>query len=152
MAVDAGYRVTAPELSPRRACEGKDRLCVAGRISGDVPESPEFMIPFGKAAIRREGTDCSLVSYSRGVHQCLRAADILAKEGIECEVVDLRTLVPLDIETIVKSVIKTHRAVVFTEEPKNMSFALDWYTTRRVGSTVAKAPEHLIQYDFNWKF
>lgn len=91
-------------------------------LSGEVPEDPEFTVPFGKAAIRREGTTISLISYSRGVHMCLKAAETLAKEGIECEVIDLRTLVPLDMETVVASVRKTHHAVVAQEEWRNVSF------------------------------
>ena len=69
-------------------------------FQGEVPDDPEFLTPFGKAAVRRAGKDISLVSYSRGVHMCLKAADTLAKDGIDCEVIDLRTLVPLDMETV----------------------------------------------------
>jgi pyruvate dehydrogenase E1 component beta subunit len=94
-------------------------------LRGEVPEDTDYMIPFGKAAIRRAGTDISLVSYSRGVHICLKAAETLAKEGIECEVVDLRTLVPLDMETVLASVRKTHRAVVMHEEWKNVGFGAE---------------------------
>jgi pyruvate dehydrogenase E1 component beta subunit len=90
--------------------------------SGEVPEDPEFTVPFGVAAVRREGTDCTLVSYSRGVHLCLKAAEALAKDKIECEVIDLRTLVPLDMETVLASVRKTHRAVAVQEEWRNVSF------------------------------
>lgn len=92
-------------------------------FQGEVPEDPDFTVPFGQAAVRRTGTDITLVAYSRGVHLCLKAADTLAKEGIECEVIDLRTLVPLDMETVLNSVRKTHRAVVAQEEWKNVSFA-----------------------------
>ena len=91
-------------------------------FQGEVPDDPEFMVPFGKAKVRREGKDISLVSYSRGVHMCLKAAETLAKDGIDCEVIDLRTLVPLDMETVLASVRKTHRAVVAQEEWKNVSF------------------------------
>ena len=91
-------------------------------FQGEVPDDPEFMVPFGKAAVRREGKDISLVSYSRGVHMCLKAAETLAKDGIDCEVIDLRTLVPLDMETVLASVRKTHHAVVAQEEWKNVSF------------------------------
>jgi pyruvate dehydrogenase E1 component beta subunit len=90
-------------------------------MQGEVPDDTEFMVPFGKAAVRRTGAHCTLVSYSRGVYLCLRAADALAKEGIECEVIDLRTLVPLDMETVVASVSKTHHAVVAQEEWRNVS-------------------------------
>lgn len=94
-------------------------------LQGDVPEDPEFLIPFGQAAIRREGTDVTLISYSRGVHLCLKAAEALARDGIACEVIDLRTLVPLDIETVLQSVRKTHRAVVVHEEWKNVGFGAE---------------------------
>lgn len=91
--------------------------------SDDVPDDPEFTVPFGEAAIRREGTDITLVSYSRGVRLCLNAAEMLAKEGIECEVIDLRTLIPLDMETVVASVRKTHHALVAQEEWRNVSMS-----------------------------
>lgn len=91
-------------------------------FQGEVPEDPDFTVPFGVAAVRRTGTDITLVSYSRGVHHCLKAAETLAQEGIECEVIDLRTLVPLDMETVLTSVRKTHRAVAVQEEWKNVSF------------------------------
>jgi pyruvate dehydrogenase E1 component beta subunit len=90
--------------------------------SGEVPEDPDFTVPFGVAAVRREGTDCTLVSYSRGVNLCLKAAEALAKDRIECEVIDLRTLVPLDMETVLASVRKTHHAVAVQEEWRNVSF------------------------------
>jgi pyruvate dehydrogenase E1 component beta subunit len=90
---------------------------------GEVPEDPEFTVPFGKAAIHREGADVTLIAYSRGVKYCLNAAKTLEKENIECEVIDLRTLVPLDMETVLASVRKTHHAVVVQEEWKNVSFS-----------------------------
>ena len=92
-------------------------------LKGEVPADPEFLVPFGKAAIHREGGDITLISYSRGVHLCLKAAEKLADEGIECEVIDLRTLVPLDMETILASVHKTHNAVAVQEEWRNVSFS-----------------------------
>lgn len=94
-------------------------------LQGDVPDDTEFTVPFGQAAIRREGTDVTLISYSRGVHLCLKAAEALAKEEISCEVIDLRTLVPLDMNTIVASIGKTHRAVVVHEEWKNVGFGAE---------------------------
>jgi pyruvate dehydrogenase E1 component beta subunit len=78
---------------------------------GHVPEE-EYVIPFGQAKIRREGGDCTVVSFGRPVHFCMEAATELAKEGIECEVIDGRTIRPLDIETIVRSVKKTNSCVV----------------------------------------
>lgn len=88
---------------------------------GDVPDDPDHVVEFGKAVVRRKGKDCTLIGYSRGVHMCLRAAETLAAEGIECEVIDLRTIVPLDMDTVVESVCKTHRAVVAQEEWRNVS-------------------------------
>lgn len=91
----------------------------------EVSLDPEFLVPFGQAAILREGKHISLISYSRGLRLCLKAAATLAAEGIECEVVDLRTLVPLDMETVTASVRKTHHAVVVHEEWRNVGFGAE---------------------------
>jgi pyruvate/2-oxoglutarate/acetoin dehydrogenase E1 component len=88
---------------------------------GFVPEE-EYIIPFGVADIKRPGKDVSLVTYSRMVLRSLEAAEALASEGIDVEVVDLRTLKPLDINTIVNSVKKTGRLVCVTEAYENTSF------------------------------
>ena len=92
---------------------------------GEVPEDPEFTVPFGKAAVRTEGTDITIISYSNMVLKSLKAAEALEKDGIHCEVIDLRTLVPLDMETLVASIKKTHRAVVAHEEWKNVGFGAE---------------------------
>ena len=93
---------------------------------GEVSEDPEFLIPFGVADIKRPGSDVTIVTYSHGVGMCLAAANKIAEEaGIECEVVDLRTLVPLDMETVLRSVRKTHRAIVVHEEWKNVGFGAE---------------------------
>jgi pyruvate dehydrogenase E1 component beta subunit len=84
-------------------------------VKGEVPEDPEFLVPFGKARVAREGTDATIVSWSRLVHVSLEAAALLEKEGIDCEVIDLRSLRPLDEESLVASVRKTHRAVIAYE-------------------------------------
>ncbi|MEW5687650.1 MAG: pyruvate dehydrogenase complex E1 component subunit beta [Pseudomonadota bacterium] len=81
----------------------------------DVPEGIDWVVPIGKAKVRREGTGVTLVAYSRMVGFCLQAAEELAKEGIEAEVVDLRTIRPMDIETVVESVKKTNRLVTVEE-------------------------------------
>jgi len=83
-------------------------------VSQEVPEE-EYLIPFGKADIKREGSDVTLVTFSFMVHVALAAAYNLEKEGINVEVVDLRTLVPLDVETIVKSAKKTGRLLIVHE-------------------------------------
>jgi 2-oxoisovalerate dehydrogenase E1 component len=73
------------------------------------------LIPLGKAAIRRAGTDVTLVSYSRMVLECMEAAEQLATEGISVEVIDLRTVAPLDFETVLRSLAKTNRLVIAHE-------------------------------------
>jgi pyruvate/2-oxoglutarate/acetoin dehydrogenase E1 component len=88
---------------------------------GPVPEE-DYLIPFGVADIKREGRDLTLVTYSRMVLRALEAAEILAREEIEVEVIDLRTLKPLDIDTVVESVKKTGRFVGLTEAYENTSF------------------------------
>ncbi len=88
---------------------------------GPVPEK-EYVIPMGVADVKRKGHDLTLVTYSRMVLRSLEAAEILAREGIEVEVIDLRCLKPLDIETVVQSVKKTGRFVGVTESYENTSF------------------------------
>jgi pyruvate dehydrogenase E1 component beta subunit len=83
--------------------------------SFEVPDLPDFSIPFGKARIWREGTDVTIVSFGIGMRYSLEAADILGKEGISVEVVDLRTLRPLDYDTVLASVMKTNRCVTVEE-------------------------------------
>lgn len=81
---------------------------------GIVPEG-EYLVPIGKAAIRREGTDVTLISYNKMTLVALDAATELAKEGISAEVIDLRTIRPLDVETLINSVKKTNRCVIVDE-------------------------------------
>src|ERR671916_676551 len=82
---------------------------------GEVEEG-DNAVPFGKARIAREGSDVTLIAYGRQVNLCLRAADTLAEDGFEAEVIDLRSLRPFDEDTIVESVEKTHRAVAVQEQ------------------------------------
>jgi acetoin:2,6-dichlorophenolindophenol oxidoreductase subunit beta len=91
---------------------------------GEVPEGNEG-IPLGVADTKREGDDVTIVAISRMVHQALAAADALSAEGIEAEVIDPRTLSPLDNETILSSVAKTHRLVVVDEDNPRCSAATD---------------------------
>jgi len=81
---------------------------------GEVPEE-EYTIPIGKAELKREGSDCSIITSGKMVLVAMQAADTLAKEGIKIDVVDLRTIRPMDVEAIVTSVKKTNRAVVLEE-------------------------------------
>ena len=89
-----------------------------------IPEG-EYTIPLGVAAVKREGTDATIITWSREVYFALDAAEQLAKEGISAEVLDLRTLVPLDWDAIVKSVSKTHNVVIVSEEVKRGSYAAE---------------------------
>ncbi|HNR07441.1 MAG TPA: pyruvate dehydrogenase complex E1 component subunit beta [Saprospiraceae bacterium] len=83
-------------------------------LKGDVPEG-EYLVPIGKAAIRRPGKDVTIVSYNKMAEVAKKAAEELSKEGIEAEVIDLRTIRPLDFHTLVESVKKTNRMVVVDE-------------------------------------
>jgi pyruvate/2-oxoglutarate/acetoin dehydrogenase E1 component len=117
---------------------------------GPVPEE-EYIIPLGVADVKRTGKDVTIVTYSRMVLRALEAADLLAKEGIDVEVVDLRTLKPLDIDTIVTSVKKTGRLVGLTEAYENTSFinevlvqvnelAFDWLDAPMARVAAANVP------------
>ncbi|MER2263188.1 MAG: alpha-ketoacid dehydrogenase subunit beta [Psychrobacillus sp.] len=89
---------------------------------GEVPEE-EYTIPLGKADVKREGTDLTIIAYGAMVQESLKAAEELEKEGHSVEVVDLRTVQPLDIETIIASVEKTNRAIVVQEAQKQAGIA-----------------------------
>jgi len=84
-------------------------------VRGEVSDG-DYVVPIGKSEIKRVGRDCTIVTYGRMLQASLQAAEQLAREGIEVEVVDLRTLRPLDMEPVYESVAKTHRALVVTEE------------------------------------
>src|ERR1700751_5536863 len=87
------------------------------RIKGEVPAG-DYTVPIGKAVVRREGKHLTILSFAAMMHTSLEAADALAKEGIEAEVIDLRTLLPLDEETILQSVPKTNKCLVVHEDTK----------------------------------
>ncbi len=91
-------------------------------IKGEVNDDPDFTVPFGKARLAREGKDLTLVAYSRMVHICMEAAEQLMLKGIDVEVIDLRSLLPLDTETLYQSIAKTHRAVVVYEDWRSGGF------------------------------
>jgi pyruvate dehydrogenase E1 component beta subunit len=84
-------------------------------LKGEVPDDPEVLVPLGVGRVAREGADCTLVSWSRIVHVCLEAAEKLAGDGLSVEVIDLRSLRPLDEDIVLESVNKTHRAVIAYE-------------------------------------
>ena len=106
-------------------------------IEFDVPEVEDYLVPIGKAKVRREGTDVTITAHSRMVGFALQAAEKLAEEGIECEVVDLRTLRPLDHETVVESVKKTSRLVSAEE---------GWGPMGVGAEVVARVIEHAFDY------
>ncbi len=119
-------------------------------IEGFVPEE-DYIIPLGVADVKREGTDVTVITYSQMVHRALQAAEKLAAEGISVEVVDLRTLKPLDMETVAASVMKTGRVVGVTEAYRINSFIselaariqeelFDWLDAPVVRITGADAP------------
>jgi pyruvate dehydrogenase E1 component beta subunit len=84
-------------------------------VTGELPDDPEALVPFGQAKVVREGSDLTIVAHSYTVQRALRVADSLSREGVEVEVVDLRSLRPLDAETVAESVRKTNRALVAEE-------------------------------------
>jgi pyruvate dehydrogenase E1 component beta subunit len=84
-------------------------------LKGEVPEDPEFLIPIGVAEVKQEGTDVTIVAFGKMVHASLEAAKLLAGEGLSAEVIDLRSLRPIDYETVIRSVQKTNRLVVVEE-------------------------------------
>ncbi len=86
-------------------------------IKGEVPET-DFIVPIGQADIKRPGQDLTVVAYGLMLHEALRAADVLASEGVDAEVIDLRTLAPLDKETILTSVRKTGKVLIVHEDNK----------------------------------
>jgi pyruvate dehydrogenase E1 component beta subunit len=103
----------------KSAIRDEDPVCIMESeimygFKGEVPEG-EILVPIGKAAVRREGSDVTIVSFNKMVEVAKSAADELAKEGISAEVIDLRTIRPLDYQTIVDSVKKTNRLVVVDE-------------------------------------
>src|SRR6516225_1469002 len=105
--------------------------------SGEVPKLDDYVIPIGKARVARQGGHVSIISWSNGMTYSLKAADELAKEGIEAEVIDLRTLRPMDTETIVGSVKKTGRAVTVEE---------GWQQSGVGAEVAARLMEHAFDY------
>ena len=89
----------------------------------EIPEDEEYLVPIGKANVKREGKDLTIITWSREVNFSMEAAEKLAAEGIDVEVLDLRTLVPIDWEAIKASVSKTHNVIIVSEEVKRGSYA-----------------------------
>ncbi|MEO8475982.1 MAG: alpha-ketoacid dehydrogenase subunit beta [Actinomycetota bacterium] len=108
------------------------------RIKEQVSEDPDFLIPLGVAAVKREGTDVSVITYGAMVHKALEAAENLAARGVSIEVIDLRSIVPLDEETVISSIAKTSRALVLYESHRSLGIGAE------VAAMIAeRAFEHL---------
>ncbi len=105
--------------------------------SGEVPKLDDYVIPIGKARVARTGSHVTIISWSMGMSYALKAADELAKEGIEAEIVDLRTIRPMDTETIIASVKKTGRAVTVEE---------GWQQNGVGAEVAARIMEHAFDY------
>ena len=105
--------------------------------SFDVPDTDDWTVPIGKARIRRTGADVTIVAFSIMVGKALEAAETLSAQGIDCEVIDLRTIRPLDVETIVASVKKTNRLVTVEEG----------WPTAGIGSEIAAL---MMEHAFDW--
>ena len=106
------------------------------RIKEDLPEG-EYTVPIGKARIAREGSDLTIVTYAAMVHASMEAAETLEQEGISVEIVDLRTLLPLDVTTVVESVRKTAKAMIVHEDTRTGGLA---------GEIASLINEHIFEY------
>lgn len=131
-----GIRVLAPATIAdargmlRAALEDPDPVVIMENATlyneeGDLPAEGDLSVDIDKAAIRRPGTDATIIAYGANVKKAQLAAETLASQGIDCEVIDLRTLRPLDDETIMASVRKTHRAIIVDEAWRSGSLAAE---------------------------
>jgi pyruvate dehydrogenase E1 component beta subunit len=111
---------------------------ILSKATGEIPDE-EYTVPIGKADIKREGSDVTVVAIGLMVHRALAVADKLQKKGISLEIVDPRSLVPLDKETIINSVGKTGRLVIMDEEPKTES------ASSEIAAVVAEEAFHLLK-------
>ncbi|GIQ63035.1 pyruvate dehydrogenase E1 component subunit beta [Paenibacillus cisolokensis] len=101
-----------------------EHLNLYRKFRAEVPEG-EYTVPIGKAKVVREGSDVTIIAYGMMVHTAMQAADELEKQGVKAEIIDLRTLMPLDIDTIVASIQKTNRAIVVQEAQKTAGVAAE---------------------------
>jgi pyruvate dehydrogenase E1 component beta subunit len=104
----------------KAAIRDDDPVCVFEgemlyNLKGEVPDDDDFVIPLGVAELKREGSDVSLITHGKSIHTCLQAAAKLAEDGIEADVLDLRSLRPLDVDAILATVAKTNRVVLVEE-------------------------------------
>eukprot|EP01035_Chromulina_nebulosa_P069685 gene69685-biopygen50486 len=146
------YLLPSSTVSPHTAADYKGLLKAAIRDpnpviflenemlyghTGEVPKLDDYIVPIGKAKVARPGKDITLISWSNGMNYALKAAEELAKEGIDAEVIDLRTLRPMDTDTIVESVKKTGRAVTVEE---------GWAQSGVGAEVAARIMEHAFDY------
>src|SRR5690606_4348339 len=121
-----GLKIVAPGTPAdakgllKAAIRDDDPVCVFEgemlyNIKGEVPEDPDYVIPLGVADVKREGSDVSIITHGKMIHVALQAATALEKEGVNAEVLDLRSLRPLDVDAILATVAKTNRAVLLEE-------------------------------------
>ncbi|MCB9197973.1 MAG: pyruvate dehydrogenase complex E1 component subunit beta [Flavobacteriales bacterium] len=111
---------------------------------GMIPEG-EYLIPIGKADVKRKGSDVTIVSFGKVMKVAFEAADVLAKEGIECEVIDLRTIRPIDYDTVIESIKKTNRCVVVEESWPLASISSEIaYWVQRYAFDFMDAPVHRV--------
>ena len=115
----------------------------------DVPAVDDWVLPIGKAKVAREGSDVTIVSYSRGVKFALEAAEILAGDGVSAEVVDLRTIRPMDVQTVIQSVQKTNRVVTVEEGwgPCGIGAEVGWQITQHAFDYLDAPPTRVCQED-----
>ena len=116
---------------------------------GEVPDMEDFVLPIGKAKVARVGTDVTIVSYARGMQFALEAAEQLAADGVSCEVVDLRTIRPMDTATVVESVKKTNRLVTVEESwaPMGIGSEVGWKVTEAAFDYLDAPPARVCQED-----
>jgi len=115
----------------------------------DVPDLPDWTVPIGKAKIAREGSDVTIVSYSRGVKFSLEAAEALANDGVSVEVVDLRTIRPMDVATVIQSVKKTNRVITVEEGwgPCGIGAEIGWQVAQHAFDYLDAPPTRVTQED-----
>ena len=115
---------------------------------GDVPDG-DYTVPLGKAAVVREGSDVTVLAWGAMLYEAVAAADEAQKQGIACEIVDLRTLWPVDVETIIASVQKTGRLVVVHEAPRTCGFGAELVSlvTERAFDRLEAPPARVCGFD-----
>ncbi|MEM9838162.1 MAG: pyruvate dehydrogenase complex E1 component subunit beta [Pseudomonadota bacterium] len=146
-AMDAKGLLKAAIRNPNPVVFLEHEMCYGDK--GDVPDMDDFILPIGKAKIARPGTDVTIVSYARGMKMALEGAAELEKEGIDAEVIDLRTIRPMDRATIIESVKKTNRLVTVEEgwAPMGIGAEVGWSVTEAAFDYLDAPPARVTQED-----